>query len=72
MKCSRNFEFEKQTDQNFITQNLRHGEEYVKVRLYIYINMFWLVLGGGLFFWVVVCGGRYILAGCGWWWIYFD
>ena len=28
VKCSRNFEFEKQTDQNFITQNLHHGKEY--------------------------------------------
>ena len=28
VKCSRNFEFEKQTDQNFITQNTRHREEY--------------------------------------------
>ena len=27
-ECSRNLEFEKQTDQNFITQNLRHGKEY--------------------------------------------
>ena len=25
VKCSRNFEFEKRTDQNFITQNLLHG-----------------------------------------------
>ena len=28
VKCSRSVEFEKQTDQNFITQNLIHGEEY--------------------------------------------
>ena len=28
VKCSRNFEFEKETDQNFITQNLRHRKEY--------------------------------------------
>ena len=27
-ECSRNLEFEKRTDQNFITQNLRHGKEY--------------------------------------------
>ena len=27
-ECSRNLGFEKQTDQNFITQNLCHGKEY--------------------------------------------
>ena len=27
VKCSRNFEFEKRTDQSFITQNLHHGKE---------------------------------------------
>ena len=25
-ECSRNLEFEKQTDQNFITENLHHGD----------------------------------------------
>ena len=25
VKCSRNYEFDKRTDQNFITQNLCHG-----------------------------------------------
>ena len=28
VECSRNFEFEKQTNKNFITQNLHHGQEY--------------------------------------------
>ena len=27
-ESSRNLEFEKQTDQNFITQNLRQGKKY--------------------------------------------
>ena len=27
LKCSKNFEFEKRTDQNCITQNVRHGRE---------------------------------------------
>ena len=28
IKCSRNFEFGKRTNQNLITQNLHHGKEY--------------------------------------------
>ena len=28
-ECSRNLEFEKRTDQNFITQNLHHGKNII-------------------------------------------
>ena len=35
------------------------------------MNIFWPLLDGGPFFeWLWVVGG-YILAGSGWWWIYF-
>ena len=27
-ECSRNLQFEKRSDHNFVTQNLRHGKEY--------------------------------------------
>ena len=58
-ECSSNLEFEKRTDKNFITQNLRHGKEYCiskKKKLLkqclkgIYMNIFWLLRGGGPFF----------------------
>ena len=81
VKCSRNLEFEKRTDQNFVAQNLRHGKEYCiskkkklskqcqKEVVYEYILAFarwWSI------FWEVVDTSGYILAGGGLWWIYFD
>ena len=72
-ECSRNLEFEKRTDQNFITQNLRRGKKYciskkkklLKQRLKEVL--FWLLLGSGPFFLDVVGSSGYILAGGGWW-----
>ena len=76
----RTLEYKKQTDQNSITQNLRHGKEYCiskkkkllkqsqKEVTYEYI----LALAGWWSrIWEVVGSGGYILAGGGWWWIYF-
>ena len=75
VKCSRNFEFEKGTDQNFITQNLCHVKDYCifeekrncenqyrKEVIYGYTLAFagwWSIL------WVVVGSGGYILSGGG-------
>ena len=71
-------EFEKRTDQNFITQNLRHGKEYciskkkkllkqcLKEVIYEYILAF---AGWRFIFWEMVGSGGYILAGGGWWWM---
>ena len=74
--CSRNLEFEKRADQNFITQNLPHEKEYyiskkkkllkqcLKEVTYEFILAFaewWSV------FWEVVGSGRYVMAGGGWW-----
>ena len=78
MKSSSNFEFKKRTDQNFITQNLRDLKEYrisKKKKLLkqcqkrrLYLNIFWLLLGGGPFFgWWMVRGGGCNLV-CGGWW----
>ena len=79
MKCSGNFEFKKRIHLNFITQNLRDLKEYCiskKKKLLkhcqkrrLYLNIFWLLRGGGPFFgwWVVVRGGGYNLV-CGGWW----
>ena len=70
-------EFEKRTDQNFITQSLRHGKEYwiskkkekllkhcQKEFIYEYILAF---AGWWSIFWEVVGSGGYIAAGGGWW-----
>ena len=79
-ECSRNLEFEKRTDQNFITQNPHRGAEYCvwkkkkllkqcqKEVIYEYILAF---EGWWSIFWEVVGSGGYILADGGWWWIYF-
>ena len=78
MKCSSsNFEFKKWTDQNFITQNLRHVKDYrisKKKKLLkqcqkevIYKHI--LAFAG---WWVVMDIGGYILAGGGWWWVVVD
>ena len=72
-ECSRNLEFEKRTDQNFITQNLRHGKEYYISKkkallkqcqkvIYEYILAF---VGWWSNFWEVIGSGGYILAGGG-------
>ena len=78
-ECSRNLKFEKRTDQNFITQNLRHGKEYciskkkkllkqcLKEVIYEYILAF---VGRWFIFWEVLVSAGYVLAGGGWWWIY--
>ena len=76
VKYSRNLEFEKLTDQNFITQNLHHGKEYciskkkelLKQSLKEVIHEYILA---AVHFWEMVGSGGYILAGGGWWWIYF-
>ena len=77
-ECSRSMEFEKRTDQNFSTQNLREGKEYcisknkkllkqcLKEVIYEYILAFarwWSI------FWKVVGSGGCILAAgvCGAW-----
>ena len=72
---NRNLEFEKRTNQNFITQILRHGKEYciskkkkllkqcLKEVIYEYILAF---AGWWSIFWEVVGSGGYILAGGGW------
>ena len=77
-ECSRNSEFEKRTDQSFITQDLRHRKEYCiskkkkllkqcqKDIMYEYILAF---VGWRSIFWEVVGSGGYILAGSGWWWV---
>ena len=79
-KCSRNLEFEKQTDQNFVKQNLRYGKEYflskkkklLKQCLKEFIYECILVFGGWWsIFWEMVGSGGYILTDGGWWWIYF-
>ena len=73
-ECSRNLEFEKRTDQNFITQNLRHGKEFCILKKMKLLKKFQKVLafaGWWSIFWMVVDSGRYILGGGGWWWIYF-
>ena len=74
-ECGRNLEFEKRTDQNFITQNLHHGKEYYiskkktllkqcqKEVIYEYILAF---VGWWSIFWEVIGSGGYILAGGGW------
>ena len=71
-------EFEKRSDQNFITQNLLHGKEYciakkkellkqrLKEVIYEYILAF---VGWRSISWKMVGGGRYNLAGGGWWWV---
>ena len=77
-ECSRNLEFQKRTDQNFITQNLRHGKEYYiwkkktllkqcqKEVIYEYNLAF---AGWWSVFWEVIGSGGYILAYGGWWWM---
>ena len=80
-KCSRNFEIENQTDQNLITQNLRHGKEYCILKrkkllkqcqkevIYIYILAF---AGWWSNFWVVVGGVDIfylVVCGGGWLWM---
>ena len=74
-------EFEKRTDQNFITQNLRAGKEHwiwkkkkllkqcLKEVIYEYILAF---AGWWSIFWEVVGSGGYILAGGGWQWVVVD
>ena len=74
-------EFEKRTDKNFITKNLRHGKKYCiskkkkllkqsqKEVLYEYILAF---AGWRPNFWKVVGSDGYILAGGGWWWVVVD
>ena len=75
-KCSRNFEFEKRTGQNFIIQNLRHVKEYRISRKKKLLRQcqkkviyeFILAFGGWWsIFLLVVSGGGYILPGGGWW-----
>ena len=83
VKCSRNFEFQKQTDQNFFTQNLFQEKVYCISKkkellkecqkefmwIYEYILAF---AGWRSIFRVVVDVGRYILGGGGWWWVMVD
>ena len=64
-ECSRNLEFGKRTDQNFITQNVRHGKEYctskIKKLLKQCLKEVILAFAG---WWSIFGNGR-------WWWIYF-
>ena len=77
-------ESEKQADQNFITQHLRHVMEYriskkkkllkqcQKEVIYKYILAFsgwWWVYFD--WWWVVVDIFWLVVAGGGWWWVYF-
>ena len=73
VKCSRNSEFGKQANQNFITQNLHHGNiafwrkgkcqnNVKKSNISIYFDFCWVVahfLGDGGCWWMY----------CGWWWV---
>ena len=80
-ECSRSLEFEKRTDQNFITQNLPHGKEYCiskkkillkqsqKEVMYEYILVF---AGWWSIFWKVVGSGGSIwlvVGGGGYIWL---
>ena len=74
-------EFEKRTDQNFITQNLRHNKEYCiskkktlfKQCLKEVLNEYILVFAAWWsIFWEMVGSGGYILAGGAWWWVAVD
>ena len=79
-ECSRNLEFEKRTDQNVITQNIRDRKKYciwktkkllkqcLKEVIYEYTLAF---AGWSSILWEMVGSGGYILAGGGWLWIYF-
>ena len=76
VKCGRNSEFEKRTDQNFITQNLCHGKDYRifkekrTIKKSYYMDKFWLLLGGGPFngwWWVVVDTFWLEVGGSGYW-----
>ena len=81
--CSKNLEFEKRTDQNFITQNFRHGKQHCiskkkkllkqcqKEVICEYILAFagwWSFFGKCQ---VVVGIFWLVVGGSGWWWIYF-
>ena len=69
-------QFEKGTDQNFITKNLRHGKEHcvrkqkkllkqcLKEVIYEYILAF---AGWWSSFWKMIGSGGYILGGGSWW-----
>ena len=49
VKCNGNFEFEKRTHQNFITQSLVCGGGYILAGggwLWMLVDIFWLVVGG--------------------------
>ena len=71
-KCSRNFEFEKQTDQNFITQNRnrifeeKETAKTANVKRSLYLNIFLLHILAYFIFWI------YILAGGEWRWVVLD
>ena len=77
VKCSRNFEFGKRTDQNFVTQMSlsRKGLSYFRRKknlkqcqkevIYGYILAF---AGWWSIFWVMVGCHGCILVGGGWWW----
>ena len=61
VKCSRNFEFQKRTDQNFVTQNLHHGKECCvskKKKLLKYCQKEVIY--------------ENILVFAGWWWVMVD
>ena len=79
MKCSRNFECEKQTDQNFITQDLCHVKDYrffeekrncekqcQKEVIYRYTLAF---AGWWSICWVVMDIFWLVVGGCRWWWM---
>ena len=72
-ECSRNLEFEKRTDQNFITQNIRHGKEYYisKKKTLLKQCQKDLIYESILTFvgWWSIGSGGYVLAGGGWWWV---
>ena len=66
VKCSRNLEFEKRTDQNFITKKSLSRKGILHFEEYEYILAF---AGWWSIFWEVVGNGEYILAGGGSWWV---
>ena len=92
--CSRHLELAKRTDQNFITQNLRHGKKYYiqkkkkllkqcqKEVIQEYIlafagwwSIFWEVVGNGAYtfrWWVVVNIFWLVVGRGGWWWVLVD
>ena len=62
----RNLEFEKQTDQNFITQNLRAGKEYCILKKKKLLKQCQMQV---IYEYILAFAGWWFYFG--WWWTYF-